>query len=477
MKKLQEFTDNGLVPSVETLIKQIIKLPLPYTGNKKKLLYHMHDAINKYNLQFDTVLDAFTGSASVAMLFKLMGKKVIANDLLTSSYMNAVAFAENPGIKLSEDDKNYLLYHDNTHKGSFVQDNYLGQNSNSVRFKKFTLKECQHLDNFRANVDELCGIYPQSLSMAANAAVVLRLPFGNVDQSHDILKHRKKQAAAYGEGSEKHDRRIGIYYDADLNLRFDKWFPKYVNDFMSCNRKSPTGSPFEQKIKRAAFLANLQQHVLRDCMVAGRLHQGQALAEVGIRLKHQKNQLKAHWSNEGSTEMDFFTKAGSDWTDNKPGQGMRWWTFADLDFSGSCLATNMDIIALLNTGIKVDCAYFDPPYGGGVDYASIYRFLEEYIYSTPLEDLPHIKASANRFVKNKGYEEHFRDMLQAATQIPLWIFSYNNYSWRGVDDIVEIIRDYKDDVQVEVLDGDYRYLYRKKQGRDSRATEYLIIAR
>jgi len=131
---------------------------------------------------------------------------------------------------------------------------------------------------------------------------------------------------------------------------------------------------------------------------------------------------------------------------------MRWWPFTDLNFSGSCLATNMDIIALLNTGLKADCIYFDPPYGGGVNYASMYRFLEEYIYSMPIEDIPHIKSDATKFVKNNGYEEHFREMLQVSKQIPLWIFSYNNYSWRDVDGIVDIIQDYKDDIKIEVLD-------------------------
>jgi adenine-specific DNA methylase len=461
-------------------IKRIEKLPLPYTGNKKKLLFQIYQALIEQKIEFNSVLDAFTGSASVALLFRMMGKKVLANDLLTSSYINAVAFVENPGIKLSDKDKYFLLHNDNPNKGTFVEDNYLGKQfrppGKECRFNKFTLRECQYLDNFRANVDELAGFYGQSLGMAANTAVILRLPFGNVDQSQDLMTHRHRQEREYG----KQDRRIGIYYDENMDLNFNKWFSKYVNDFTRGMASASTNDTvYDSKIKRAAFLANLQQHVLRDCMVLGRFHKGQAITEIDARLSHPKNQLKAHWTNEGSTEMDFFTRAGTGETEGKPGQGMKWWTFADAKLPGSCLAVNMDIIDLLQSDFcQVDCVYFDPPYGGSSsNYAEIYRFLEEYIYSSPLEELPHIQANAKRFVGRKQYEDHFREMLEAARKIPMWMFSYNDNSWKDIDYISAIIREYKKDVKIVVLDDEYRYLYRSKQGRTNKSCEYLIIAR
>ena len=156
MKRIKKFTDNADVyeTSIDYQIHRIEKLPLPYTGNKKKILYHIHRAIKEHGIQFQTVLDAFTGSASVALLFKMMGKTVIANDLLTSSYVNAVAFVENPGIRLTDEEQDFVLYHDNPHKSTFVEDNYLGVQfrdpSQECRFNKFTLKECKQLDNFNA---------------------------------------------------------------------------------------------------------------------------------------------------------------------------------------------------------------------------------------------------------------------------------------------------------------------------------------
>ena len=477
MKRMQEFSDepNKVFPSAELILKRMEKLPLPYTGNKKKILHLIYDAINKHDIEFNTILDAFSGSGGVSFLFKLMGKRVIANDLLTSSYINAVAFVENPGITLTEEEKQFLLTNENQNKNTFVEDNYLGQqfctNGHKTRFSKFTAKECHDLDNFRANVDELYGIHAQGLSLAANAAVVLRLPFGNVDQSIDVLKHRKRQEKAYGRNSKDHDRRIGIYYDDDYNLNFNKWFRKYVSDFTIGKMQEAV---FVPKIKRAAFLANLQQHVLRDANVGGRLNNGQSLAEINHRLGMAKNQLKgASWDNSGSTAMDFLTQAG------KPGQGMKWWTFAQLDRPGSCLATNMDTTELLKSGVcDVDCVYFDPPYGGNSsDYSAIYRFLEEYVYSTPLEELPHIVANAQKFVGKKSYEHHFVEMLEAARHIPIWLFSYNDSSWKDIEYIKSIISQFKDDVVIETLTEKYRYFYRKKQGRDKKSHEYLIIAR
>ena len=479
MERIQEFGNekDAFIPSSQAAMRSIEKLPLPYTGNKKKLIYNIHEALRKHNLQFDTVLDAFSGSATVAFLFKMMGKQVLANDLLTSSYMNTVAFVENPGVELSDDDKEYLLKNDNPNKGTFVEDNYLGlefrPKGKNCRFNKFTLQECRHLDNFRANVDTLCDRYLEGLSLAANAAVVMRLPFGSVDQSSDIMKHRYKQEAEYGKESDKRDRRIGIYYDEEYNLKFDKWFRKYVKDFVSAGQASE--SSHTVRIKRANFFANLQQHVLRDCFVGGRMHHGQVLAEIDPRLDHQKNQLKRHFTNEGSSEMNFHSQQGDL---RRPGQGMKWWTFADLDLPGSCLAVNMDVVGLLQSDFcKVDCVYFDPPYGGqSSDYATMYRFLEEYIYSDELENLPHL-SGAQRFTKKKNYEEHFIEMLEAAEDIPLWMFSYNDSSWNGIDHITNLIKKYKKEVITEVLTGNYRYLYRKKQGRTKQSIEYLIIAR
>lgn len=107
----------------------------------------------------------------------------------------------------------------------------------------------------------------------------------------------------------------------------------------------------------------------------------------------------------------------------------------------------------------------------------MYRFLEEYIYSQSLEDLPHITQFGNRFVNKKEYEQNFIEMIESAKNIPIWLFSYNDRSWKDIDYIFDLIKQYKKNVVVEVLNKAYRYLYRKNQGRKDKSYEYLIIAR
>src|SRR5207244_2516880 len=61
------------------------------------------------NLQFETVLDAFSGSGVVAYALKVMGKQVTANDFLNFPTTVARATVENPGVRLEDDEIGRLL--------------------------------------------------------------------------------------------------------------------------------------------------------------------------------------------------------------------------------------------------------------------------------------------------------------------------------------------------------------------------------
>jgi len=239
MKLQREIGPGGkFVVCMDNAFKMIKLLPLPYVGNKKKLLPHIYKAIIESGIEFETVGDVFSGSGSVSLMFKYMGKQVVSNDILTSSYCNTLAFVENSSVVLSEEEINYLIEHENPNRDSFVEDNYLATQfctkGKSTKGNKFTLKECKFLDNYRANIDDLNHVYKQALAFAAINAVVARLPFGSIDQSADIMAHRVKQEQSYGKGSKNHDRRIGIYYDDEYNLYFDHWIRRYLRDFMGC---------------------------------------------------------------------------------------------------------------------------------------------------------------------------------------------------------------------------------------------------
>lgn len=210
-------------------------MPFAYNGNKKKLVNLIYNNIK--NVQFHSVIDAFSGSGSMSLLFKYMGKEVHSNDALALSYYASQALIENQDQTLNADEINKLLI---ANKQGFVYDNYLGNQwrTKECRFNKFTEKECLFLDGFYDNLQLLNNNHKKKLAFIANAAVLFRLPFGSMDKSLDIMNNRVKQSKEYGKESENHDRRIGIYYDKDFNLNFEKWFVKYANDFNLLVKKS-----------------------------------------------------------------------------------------------------------------------------------------------------------------------------------------------------------------------------------------------
>ena len=352
------------------IINRIQRLPSPYIGNKKKLLPSIASFIEKHNLEFDSFLDAFSGSAIVSLLMKAMGKRVIANDVLISSYYQAVALVQNNEVKLTDDVIDYILHHKNKKESKYIQSRWTGI--------RFTEKEAKTLDMMLDNLRYFYGEYIPAIAFSAIKLVCMKLPFGFIDRSVDIYNHRKKQIKAYGKGSQNHDRRIGIYYDDHLNLNFDMWFPKYVK----------------------------------------KLQMGIISSKVG------------------------------------------------------CEAENYDIIDSLKKN-NVDCVYFDPPYGGSAsDYGYLYEFFEECLHLTHLRTKDY-KIGLQRFSDKTNYEENFIEMLEHASHIPIWIFSYNDSSWNGLEHIISLIKNFRTRVEIETIP--YPYKYRNKTNKIG--NEHLILAR
>ena len=73
---------------------------LRFMGSKFRLLPWIHEVLS--GIEFDTVLDAFSGSGCVAYLLKALGKEVTANDRLNFSTTIATATIENLGIGLTK---------------------------------------------------------------------------------------------------------------------------------------------------------------------------------------------------------------------------------------------------------------------------------------------------------------------------------------------------------------------------------------
>ena len=107
------------------LSEEKIKAILPstrYQGSKRQISPWIYENIK--NLDFETVLDGFGGTGSVSYLFKLMGKKVTFNDILLSNYQTGIAVIENNGVKLREEDIEYLLHENGFDYPSVIQENF-----------------------------------------------------------------------------------------------------------------------------------------------------------------------------------------------------------------------------------------------------------------------------------------------------------------------------------------------------------------
>src|SRR3712207_77655 len=92
----------------KTLDAQLAKFPSSrYMGSKHAILPFIYKATK--GLAFDTVLDAFSGSAAVSYLFKAVGKSVTSNDFLHFSYHTANACIANNDVALSDDEVEELL--------------------------------------------------------------------------------------------------------------------------------------------------------------------------------------------------------------------------------------------------------------------------------------------------------------------------------------------------------------------------------
>lgn len=105
------------------------------------------------------VLDAFSGSQSIAYLFKQLGKKVITNDFLRFNYYIGKALVENPEYTLEERDIDILLSKNcNSSEYNLMEQQFSGL--------FFTHSDASFADSLRSNVCSLDNPYKQALALA-----------------------------------------------------------------------------------------------------------------------------------------------------------------------------------------------------------------------------------------------------------------------------------------------------------------------
>lgn len=127
-----------------------------YMGSKYKLIPWLHETLS--DLEFNTALDAFSGSGVVSYLLKSMGKEVHSNDFLTFSSTITKALVENNSTLIEKNDMEFLMNLD------VKSDNFIETTFENIFFSK---DELIFLDKISQNISELSSLHKKALALTA----------------------------------------------------------------------------------------------------------------------------------------------------------------------------------------------------------------------------------------------------------------------------------------------------------------------
>lgn len=146
-----------------------------YQGSKAKFADWIGFVLS--NIEFNTALDAFGGTGSIAYLLKNEGKKVTYNDILPFNSIIGKAIIENSFEKLTEDDLTYILSENN----SLNYPNFISETFHEIYY---TDEENHWLDVVSYNIRHMDNEYKRALAwFALFQSCIIKRPYN--------LFHRK----------------------------------------------------------------------------------------------------------------------------------------------------------------------------------------------------------------------------------------------------------------------------------------------
>ncbi|MBN7810495.1 DNA adenine methylase [Algoriphagus sp. H41] len=174
-----------------------------YMGSKYKLIPWFYEAFSE--LEFDSALDAFSGSGVVSYLFKSMDKQVYSNDFLNFPSTISKALIENNQTTLEEEDIRALTNMD------VKSDDFIEKTFHKVFYSKDDLV---FLDKISHNIAQLTSPYKKALALTALFRSCLKKQprgvftiSGNLEKYDDgrrdlkisLQRHFLEQVAIYNE--------------------------------------------------------------------------------------------------------------------------------------------------------------------------------------------------------------------------------------------------------------------------------------
>lgn len=146
-----------------------------FQGSKRRILPWLYEILS--DIRFDTVLDAFGGSACVSYLLKRMGKKVTFNDRLRWNYILGQAVVVNNRVTLSDNDVDRIL----TPRSDYPWGRVVSTNFKGIYYLD---SENEWIDTVTTNILELTGYsqevlrYKRALALyALFQACLVKRPF------------------------------------------------------------------------------------------------------------------------------------------------------------------------------------------------------------------------------------------------------------------------------------------------------------
>lgn len=218
-----------------------------YVGNKRKILPDLAEILYKHELHTKIpggkVLDLFAGSSFVGYLFKGLGAAVWSNEILASSFLNAVCFIENDDIKIDCAALNRLLR---------VRKDAAGPASRQIGVR-FTEREAQVLDSFLLNM----GDEGFPVDYCAKMAAIV-----------EDSKACTSKLRTFGMSPQE----------------------RAITEGGMCVKSLVEFSGRRLIYRRCFYALMVIHYVMNHCYVGGRLNGGQILAKLDHRLEHDRNQ-------------------------------------------------------------------------------------------------------------------------------------------------------------------------------------------
>jgi len=179
-----------------------------YQGSKFKICEWICDKVS--DLEFDTYLDAFGGTGSIAYKFKQMGKQVTYNDLLRFNYYIGKALIENDSVKLNKEELDWIFEkHEDIEYPTFIYDNF--------HDIYFTDEENKWLDQVITNINHIENPYKYAIAFFSLCqSCIIKRPYN--------LFHRKNLYMRLS------DVKRSFGNKKTWDKPFENWFTNFVEE-------------------------------------------------------------------------------------------------------------------------------------------------------------------------------------------------------------------------------------------------------